>query len=351
MSGKRHHYIPRFLQKGFSNRSYKKNFYSYVYKIDHEVFESNINNIGVESYFYGHPSVSSVDDNITKEEASIAKTLDGLRTQNINEKINNKDVCYFLASFSSRTKHSRNIIYETYSNILSEILSFASSPGILDKVLLKHIQRNKQEVRDMIYRAIEERELVGMKAETKNLVANFVFNNAPAFIESKSEDNYQQFLSLLSPIDGTLEGLTYDTHLNLLSDTLDPHNVEIKLSNMEWRLREPIHDKFILGDVGPWVVSGDTDENLPLSFATLEISKVYFPISKDRILVGTNPKYNNDINEEIINFYTASLSSNFFISSEQTDILETLQQGIGKSLYLAIKSRAIEFRDTLNDRL
>lgn len=81
MSGKRQHFIPRFLQKGFASHTEDGEIYTWVFKKNREPFNTNLINVGVEKYFYTDQSNSIADDKITEAEDSYSKLIKNLRTQ------------------------------------------------------------------------------------------------------------------------------------------------------------------------------------------------------------------------------------------------------------------------------
>lgn len=80
MAGMRQHYIPRFLQSGFSVERTKKNYFTWVYRLNKDPFNTNIVNNGVESYFYSDKLNTAVDDAITEVEPIFASLIANTKT-------------------------------------------------------------------------------------------------------------------------------------------------------------------------------------------------------------------------------------------------------------------------------
>ena len=81
MSGKRQHYIPRFLQEGFASRLSGEEAFTWVYRKNAAPFESNTTNVGSENYFYGQPGTGSTDELLTGVEGKFAELLHDLREE------------------------------------------------------------------------------------------------------------------------------------------------------------------------------------------------------------------------------------------------------------------------------
>ena len=82
MAGSRHHYIPRFLMKGFPTFKKEGNYQTYVYKKNKQVILTNTNNINIETEFYGNENNSELDNKITDIEQSFLSYLDEIKSLN-----------------------------------------------------------------------------------------------------------------------------------------------------------------------------------------------------------------------------------------------------------------------------
>ena len=75
MSGRKQHYIPQSLLRGFASRATKDDAYVFCFQKDGRVFEPNTKNIAAERDFYSDPSNTLLDDAITEKEKDIADLL------------------------------------------------------------------------------------------------------------------------------------------------------------------------------------------------------------------------------------------------------------------------------------
>lgn len=95
MAGNRQHFIPRFLQRGFSNEKNGKYFTNWYRK---DCFKENmiVENIGLENKFYSHYGDSIVDKKITENETySYSRILNSLVDGAYNLD-NRKDLAEFI---------------------------------------------------------------------------------------------------------------------------------------------------------------------------------------------------------------------------------------------------------------
>ncbi len=112
MAGKRQHYIPRFLQKGFCSKKTKKEVYTFVFTKEKGPYEPNLLNVGLERYFYGNPTESSADDKITDQEELFFEYLETLRTARKNLIVDPEICSAFVGHMILRVKHIRGSINE-----------------------------------------------------------------------------------------------------------------------------------------------------------------------------------------------------------------------------------------------
>jgi len=68
MSGKRHHFVPRFLQAGFASHMNGDEVFTWVYRKGSKTFNTNVANVGVEGQFYSQDGDTKVDESITAAE-------------------------------------------------------------------------------------------------------------------------------------------------------------------------------------------------------------------------------------------------------------------------------------------
>src|SRR2546423_1901463 len=81
MSGKRQHFIPRFLQKGFASHSVGRETFVWAFRKGVSPYNPNIDNVGVEGYFYTEGADTEVDASITSAEYQLGDLIEHLRTE------------------------------------------------------------------------------------------------------------------------------------------------------------------------------------------------------------------------------------------------------------------------------
>ena len=121
MSGKRQHFIPRFLQSGFTSHTKGDESFTWVYRKGTEPFNTNIKNTGVEGKFYSAKDGSEVDSLITDAESKFSELIYNLRSGSLNPSKNKKSIAELIAHLEARTRHIRQ------NFLIASSILFASS--------------------------------------------------------------------------------------------------------------------------------------------------------------------------------------------------------------------------------
>lgn len=78
MSGKRQHFIPQFLQRGFICEKKDNQFYTWVFRKENKPFKANIEKIGIEKSFYTADNDYALDNSITDIEGQFASMVSNI---------------------------------------------------------------------------------------------------------------------------------------------------------------------------------------------------------------------------------------------------------------------------------
>lgn len=137
MSGKRQHILPRFLQKGFASRIQDEKIFTYVYRKGGRHFETTVENVGLENYFYGKPGEISADEEITKIEGGYAQLTTVLRNEPDGTRVADLPVANFVAHLTIRTKQLREFFRESAEYLLDEITAYLSTPEHMSRLFVE----------------------------------------------------------------------------------------------------------------------------------------------------------------------------------------------------------------------
>ncbi|MEL7228046.1 MAG: DUF4238 domain-containing protein [Cyanobacteria bacterium J06576_12] len=115
MAGRKHHFIPQFLQRGFAT-SRGNEWHAFAHFRDRAV-GLNIRNFGAQRDFYGDPGDTEIDDAITSYEGKAASLINELRVQKSNVEISDDGIADLVSHLEMRSRASRLHM----ANFLSEV--------------------------------------------------------------------------------------------------------------------------------------------------------------------------------------------------------------------------------------
>lgn len=332
MSGKRHHFIPKFLQKGFSIEIDSKTQKIWVYKKNSSTYPANIIDSGVEGYFYGIDGDNSLDDEITQLEDKYSRLISLARQQPTNTKLDKKSVFKLIYNFEIRTRNLRESFRESMQFVVQEVLNKLSNPKEYEKLL-----------QDMINDELNK--LVDIECE-KNGVPRSMMPIYRVAFRKESKDK----LETLTPLVHEHMKSACENFKALITDTL---TINIKSAHIKAMLKssKKIPPKLKWYEQLEYSIYESDNGDIPLGDSIIlfhvnekrefknflddkkSLISVILPISPKRIICGTkNKNYVPDffaLKRAII-----SNSKEFFLFSRHDSYLDSLKINISTNSHI-----------------
>lgn len=329
MSGKRQHFIPRFLQQGFASHTDGEKFFTWVYRKNTKPFNTNLINVGVEKFFYNDQSDSIADDNITQAEQSYSTLINSLKAGAYGQ-VSNSLIPEFIAHLEVRTRHFRENFFNLSDYMIKHLLEFMSDEDKFISFALKEVQNENslihkdfiQEFEKNGYPKYSVKNWIKTEPEKVKTLFQFLKPLIPSIV-----DNYRKVLTSKNISDWVKLG-----HVNVLKKSVSPE-IRINLyKKMNYFIKKAPNNNLILGDS---VILFNVDgKKRYKTFTNKEddILKILLPLSSSQLLIGTVDE--NKVNfDEIIN-EIASNSLEYFIAADENEKLLSLQRKIGNEAQL-----------------
>lgn len=330
MSGKRQHFIPQFLQRGFVSHKKGDKFYTWVFRKDIQPFNSNIENVGVEGYFYTINNDYNLDNKITDIEnrfgsiISIARntrTIDGYSSQNFGE---------LIAHLEIRTRHLRENLLKLTSSIFGNLFSFLEDEEQLNMYIANKLFNNPRYLvsfmsDDLKGQGLDDK-IIFMIAEViqKNIVEKGFIQLIP---------HYEEFINQMKEgIKNKLMDTIKGSHINALNNYLAP-DLKIQIySNLKYELVQlnddiPLSDAMVL-----FHIDSKKREFKPFLEKDDNLIAVILPISTNIVLIGCREKYIFDLQK--IRHEIIKSSCEYFISSVVNEDLIEESKNISQNSYI-----------------
>lgn len=320
MAGRRHHYLPRFLQRSFAHRQAGKEFYVYAHHYARDPYSTNVMKLGQERDFYGGPDDTELDDKITQGEKQLAITVHKL---NAGEEIPTQDIASLITAISFRTKTMRKALTELIPPMLDagKLYMLKSRQHQAELRMSLH---DPKKCKDLIYEYIRE-QMGHHGREQQAKIYALVLPKWKTFVQENEDRLLAEARAwVVVALERLMEEAAKigdDAFLKALAKGPNmPERAERLTTEMVFEVWDTIEgESFILGDCGavglftdgrPRLALGSIDEDV-------EIEIIFLPISPSRCVVARKPSVTRSVTVSEINQLSAAASREFFISTQK----------------------------------
>ena len=324
MAGKRQHFIPQFLQKGFASRITKSGTFTWVFRRGVVPFNTNIINVGEEGRFYAYDSDTEADDLITKAESEFSDLLHSIR-EGVASSLSDPQLPRMIAHLEVRTRHLRANLERLGNSAISDILDFVADEETFADKMKNGFYRNSPAWRNRLAKGFSE---AGVPPHLLDLFVELAMSLGPSLLDQQ-KPNISKFVEALRPsLPNMLTQTVKSAHIEALKQSIAPEAKVEKYRDLTYEIipnmgKEPL----LLGDsVVLFCVEGARTYK-PYLDANDKLVAVYLPIDSTRVLVGAQQHHDTfpaDLREAIVR-----CSLEHFIANENTEANRVLQGVIG----------------------
>ncbi|MET4675875.1 MULTISPECIES: hypothetical protein [unclassified Luteibacter] len=321
MAGKRQHYIPKFLQRGFLARNHppEKGECTWWHFRGNPAKPLQISNIGVEEYFYSRlrkDGVPTLDDQITEQESDIGIDLRTAMDAPAETSLDSALSARLVTHFVLRTAFIRSTFTEAALNVLDAVIDVVGTPkgarahlGIDEASLSPHVL------------GIVETVTAHLHASNVAIPLRLAERMLPYMLRERFDEFMGDFESTIAQVQSVflaeMPATVAGVHKKVLAQ--GEHRAwEAGLSRLTWRTHAV--DGAVLPDCIA-IARGKGREWGPLMLVGVDAMETcVFPLADHRLLVGTlDPAFVPDLSE--INRACVSCSDDFFIAAVCMDHL------------------------------
>lgn len=343
MSGKRQHFLPRFLLKGFASRRKGKQWFIWVFHAGNAPFETNIVNIGTESHFYGTPGPGTLDERLTEAESDDSNLVEKLRSGNAQALRDRQRLASLVFRLGARSRNLRQAFSDAAGRVLATITEHASHPAKAARMAREGLDANPDIMRREITRLLEEQ--YGRKPD-RNEVARAEARFRPRLMPliDAQANGIAALMKMFGdrPQERRPE-ITKRSHNSALSRMKSEVCFEKTYLQFDWHVRH-FESPIVLGDVGPVAVARNRTYQR-VFFDPEQVVAVALPIASHEVLIGSNGSdIDSLLTEQALNRASAELSQEFFVSSRNSAAEANIGEAIGTRarLYDEAEMAAIE---------
>lgn len=339
MAGKRQHYLPRFLQRGFLAKptsSSGEAERTWLHRLGSSPRLVGIGDIGVEDWFYsrkGAPGEVTLDDVITEFEKDFSKDVRNLRLSAPGSTIDPEHAAKTVVHLVLRTAHVRETLSTGVASMMDEFERLFTDPARLAGMLGFDSPVLGSAVADAIRDSALRLVPAGFPASFSERLLTFVMRENGDVLAA-------QMISALSPLlpmlFGGLADRIRDSHNEILAKPLEDHGWVNVLSAFMWTVEEGAD--LILPDAVALSRSAEGSLEALLFTGGSDTTLVLLPLAHDRMLVGRrDPTEAIDLSS--FNAEAAAACRGFFIGTrphEGDELASTIGSGPAKALAHAV---------------
>ncbi|MBD3196658.1 MAG: DUF4238 domain-containing protein [Candidatus Lokiarchaeota archaeon] len=328
MAGKRQHYQPQFLLKGFSSKRSGKSYFSWLYRKNATPKEVNIRHISVQKRFYenGNPKI---DDAITREENDLGILINKLRNSSNTNNLKSKDAASLIAHLEIRTRHLREGMHAFSKNFFIESINYLKITDNFNKFISMSIEKKIRE--DLLSKSIPKNKRREYRLYMKRKARPDIENKFNALL-NHAHDEFPKHLP----------EIVKKGQLSALSKSVIPIKRADEYIKLNWKLSFS-EEPYILGDFGV-LFKIDSPKNYTTFWTKdFKLLNVFLPISTNLLLIGSTSLDVGKTNTLELNKAIASHSRDYFISSCNNRRISSLIDLIGTKSEFFTEKEIFEF--------
>lgn len=330
MAGKRQHYVPRLLQRGFLAEAAGDAERTWLHRPGMPARLVGIRDVGVEDWFYSRKAVDgspTLDDAITEYERDLGKNVSILRGAAPGSAIDATLAAETVVHLVLRAAHLRCLMTSGVSSATDAIGSLFTDPARLGTIIGVTGPAMSSAVTDAIAENAAKLVPAGLPSALTERLFTFL-------IREVGEELVRQAVAALGPLVpmlfGGLDDKVRDIHNRMLEKPIDENGWALELQEFDWSV-EMATDLILPDAVALSKAEGEVLE--PLLFTTAaDTIVVLMPVAHDRMLVGRRGGATADLS--LFNERAAAGCEAFFIATRPFDADFVARIGTGPAAAL-----------------
>lgn len=334
MAGKRQHYVPRLLQRGFLHDHAEGAERTWLHRRGVNARLVGIRDVGVEDWFYSRTSPDgqpTLDDLITDVEGDLSATVNGMRGTPPGEVVDPHVAARCVMHLVMRTDHLRRMMSGAATSLTNELQSLFTAPSRLAGLFGLDAPELSQSLMGSIREAALELAPAGVPPSlAERLMSALIRENGDGLVRKATNAMGPLFPLLLN----TMVSKVRDAHNRALETLPEGNGWVDRLATFRWTVEAG--EGLILPDAVALAAEAD-GRLVPLLFTDASAATaVAMPVSSSPILVGIQPG-RGAFDLTGFNEQAAAACSAFFIGARPFDD-SNLADLIGTAPALAIQA-------------
>jgi hypothetical protein len=282
MSGRRQHYLPRFLQRGFLVGDGSER--TWMYRKNAEPRLIGIGDIGIERDFYSEEKGDIVDDAITDaERTQFSLAVQDARSAAIGTLLEGAKMSKLVAHIEIRTRHLRQAFLERSELMYSRTMTKLETPGLAEALLKRRWERDPSMLENSVR---EELRAKGLPESLMPSVVETMRQQLPAVTKELPFLMPLLTASIKPRIRQALKEGIKRGHLKALRKSIAPDVRIERYAGLRFFVTEARGADLILPDCGVVFRVAESDVLKPFIDKDDSIVAAILPITPNRLILG-----------------------------------------------------------------
>ena len=322
MAGTRHHFIPRFLLRGFRSHDSGDEVFAWVVRRDRPPFKTNIKNIAVEGHFYSLDDKPYVDDMITVAEGDFAELVADLRVSS-EASVAAVPAARLIAHLEGRTRHLRQNLELIGGATLKRTLRFIGDHDVFKHFVIKQFERDPELLIGLLREEIKK---LGIPAAQAASLLSAFGPRLPAFVEATLPSLAARFSALVQRAlverPDLLRNAARNGQLRALEQSIAPSLKVAEYEKLSYSVLGSPRE-LPLGDSAVFFEIAGARRFTTFTSADDKLLAAYLPLTPETVLVGCVADHNANL--ELLPEAIAMCAQDYFVAASDSPHIRALQ--------------------------
>lgn len=335
LAGRKQHFLPQHLLRGFGATKAEKTIRVVVYKKGAAPYTTSTEGVAAQRDFYSQPGdgiTDTLDDVITAFESSTFNPfLDQARAASTNERLDAESAASAVVHLTVRAAHLRGSFAHLARKMFTRIGEILNEPELLREFVDIDSTSSKSLLSEEIKKALDALPIAALPLKERLIFEKMARFRAREKFDVLMLGFAPALREQLSMLECEIPDIAGRGHTRALQDSLVPAARIDALKRLRWTvLAVELPNHFVLPDCAAIAFTSSGQLQPVAMSSNEEISWVAMPISSNQVLVGYSDQEPPILPE--LNQYFAKCSLEFFVSSTLQSGLGVLAEHVGEAL-------------------
>lgn len=333
MAGRKQHYIPQCLLKGFEAPSKGKKVKVWVFKKGQQPYLSPTEDVAAERYFYSGTSNDyslKLDNQITQYETILSNLINLICESPTGCVIDSTIPTEVITHLTIRGAYLRDVFSFGMEKLIVDGVELFGDQEFIRSLMGIDSNEPPPMLKKQIEKMLSEHPMFESLDLPKPVIIQMIFTLMKERFDDFHDEYMPMFLTCLNELGSKASSIVQTEHSKALVGDLKPDARVAAMSKLLWTITEFPEGDLILPDCVAVSMKCDGATFDPYLMSSIdETNVVLLPICATKLLIGYKDN-NISLDVKLFNKAAAICSHTFFVSGSKTQFAESLASRIGE---------------------